>query len=244
MKKALFLTGGPGSGKAVFIKELFQYIPHKEYRTEQLKSNITEKFIIISCNAYKLADIIESKEILQQYGYTTACLYIDVDYNVAIERLKSRNVNESVLNARFNSSKQNIPECSSLFEHFYLHENNFNITKEIISEISEFIMKFLFTEKKKIKKKFPEIIRLSDKKYLPVDRIGDEFSVRNSGIGYPSTVGPYYADNFNAEFSDTLPMLASIERTIVPMEKLSHNDLVKTKTRIAKIKKVIKNGTK
>lgn len=246
MKKALFIVGGPGSGKAAYIKELFQYIPHLEYKPEQLKVSITESFIIVTCNAYKLDEIKESYSMLQRIGYDSSCLFVDVDYEVALDRLATRNISEIVFVDRFNKSKQNIKQCSRLFEHFVSTENNSSITKDTLKNLSEFLMKFLFSENKKIKrKKIPTKIRLDRTQVIPSDRIGPEFSMRNSGIGYPSTVGPFYED-FSSEYSETLPALSSIERTIVPMEKYSTygTDSKKTKSRIKKIKQVVKDANK
>lgn len=57
MNKAIFLVGGPGSGKDIVLTTVLSKFNLKEYKLEQIKKANLKESIIISGNAYD--DILE-----------------------------------------------------------------------------------------------------------------------------------------------------------------------------------------
>ena len=167
--KALFLVGGPGSGKDFLIHSTLDECHLKEVSLDKLYSAINEKSnideltnfpsIIVNGNADSKEKIIIAKEILESMGYDTAMIYV----HTTDEESKSRNdlrisrgsktFSEGVRKRKYDESVMNMHEYSELFESFVLYDNSNNFStvdeekqKEItgwLLELSETISGFL-----------------------------------------------------------------------------------------------------
>ena len=262
MKKAIFLVGGPGSGKDIVLREVLGFYDLQELKLEQVKPEylMLDQSIVISTNAYNLEGIIVNKKLLEDFGFETSMIFVDVNDDVSKQRLSIRNISEEVRAKKLKESKRNISSFKNLFSCFTIFENNSEGQKGKIGGLSMFCESFLCLEtilKEESKaldtKKFSNksIKKTLLKKVYPnnlltkvqTDRIGDEYSVRNSGIGYPSTVGPFYNESLT-DYAPDLPAFTSDStspRSIPPQEKYSENPNSEiTKSRIKNIKKIAK----
>lgn len=267
--KAIFLVGGPGSGKNVLINNVLNKYSLKEYKLEQLESigyNLNRS-IIISTNADNFNGIKHSKELLESNGYKTSMIFVDVSNEVSMSRISNRaKLSEKTILNKLKECKKNCGKFSLLFDDFIVWRNDY-----IQEDFCHFEEIFIFCEsfinlnhmylfqseglnkkiidkssiKKKLLKKISPVDVVGTTK-VPADRIGDEFGVRNSGIGFPSTVGAFYGESY-AEYSPELPAFTSdstpISRSIPPTEtyssKIKPKENINRKT-ISKIKSVAK----
>lgn len=262
MKKAIFLVGGPGSGKDIVLREVLGSYELQELKLEQIKPEQLMRYqsIVISTNAYDLEGIVANKKLLEDFGFETSMIFVDVSDNTSKQRLLFRNISEEVRAKKLKESKRNISSFENLFQYFTIFENNSEAQKKEIGDLTIFCESFLYLEtileegsKSLNTKKFSNksIKNKLLRKFYPndlvtkvqTDRIGDEYSVRNSGIGYPSTVGPFYNESF-ADYAPDLPAFTSDStspRSIPPQEKYSEkSNLEITKSRVQNIKKIAK----
>jgi len=167
--KALFLVGGPGSGKDFLIHSVLGESNLKEVSLEKLFKSILEQTdmqelndfpsIIVNGNADNKDKIIVAKAILESMGYDTAMIYV----HTSEEESKKRNdlrimkgaktFNESVRLRKYNNSVTNMHAYVDMFEGFVLYDNSNNILsvnedkkKEIANwliELSETVDGFL-----------------------------------------------------------------------------------------------------
>lgn len=262
MKKAIFLVGGPGSGKDIVLKKVLNSYDLQELKLEQVKPDYIKDIqsIVISTNAYNFDGIISNKNLLEDYGFETSMIFVDVSDKTSKQRLSSRNISEEIRRKRLKESNKNIFAFENSFQYFTIFENNSEAQKKEIGELTIFCESFLYLEsilEEKSKKLTPK--KFSNKSIknkllrnfypndlvtkVQTDRIGDEYSVRNSGIGYPSTVGPFYNESF-VDYAPDLPAFTSDStspRSIPPQEKYSEKPNIEiTKSRIKNIKKIAK----
>lgn len=262
MKKAIFLVGGPGSGKDIVLNKVLHSYGLQEFKIEQIKKESIgrNQSIVISTNAYNFEAISSVKTLLENSGFETSMIFVEVNNRVSKHRLSSRNVSEETLIRKLNESRKNIQRFADMFTCFTIFENNSSLQKNNIEELTLFCESFLNLEnilfesnikldKKKILSRSIKQ-KLLDKTYpgnvlskVQTDRIGDEYSIRNSGIGFPSTVGPFYSEAFPS-YEPELPAFTSDStspRSIPPQEKYSENPNIETtKSRLKNIKKVAK----
>lgn len=167
--KAVFLVGGPGSGKDFLIHSSLSESNLKEISLEKLfkaildQTNIDELHnfpsVIVNGNADNKDKIIVAKAILEEMGYDTAMIYV----HTSDEESKIRNdariargaktFNESMRAKKYNSSIENMHLFADMFEAFVLYDNSNNILtvseekKEEITgwllELSETVTAFL-----------------------------------------------------------------------------------------------------
>lgn len=250
--KAIFLTGGPGSGKDVVLKHILSFYELKEYKLEQI-SKIVEKNnqdIIISAAAENFEKIYSVKNLLENFNYEVSMIFVDVSGEISRNRLLSRKqISEEIWRKKFVDCKNNIDRFSEQFNFFILFENNEKLQNANFSCINVFCESFLYLEnnlkinnknfiknksiKSKLLKNYP--IDLMTK--VKSDRIGDEYLIRNSGMGFPSTVGPFYNESFS-EYESELPAFASDSRSIPNQEKYSDKPETSQKKSIKTIKKM------
>ena len=261
MKCAIFLAGGPGSGKDIILKHCLENVKYKEYKIEQIKPSVQEDCIVITANAYRTNDVLSCKNILESEGFKTLMIFVDVDDSISKERLKERNILEEKRQTNLQKSKDNIFVFENSFDYFIKFDNNSDSIDYDFNLIENFILNFVYEdlflfEKKKqnqysILKKLTKgleskkgFIRMGDK--VQTDRIGDEYSVRNAAIGYPSTVGPFYNEDFSQQYSDTLPAFAADNRTIDNTPPKQDKPLTNSifKKRLNRIKTTAKNAWK
>jgi predicted kinase len=271
MNKVIFLVGPPRSGKDIIVKEVFNNYSLNEFTLEQTKLALTTKInendkkysilrkesFIISTNAYNFDDIKSVKLVLEELGFITSMIFVNVSEEECFKRFATRhNITESELRSKFRLSKQNLNRFKTLFDNFIEYDNSVVLEDNVLlNPIKEFVDFFLYKniyqlfENKKSKSKS----RSLQKKLL--DKIGDklgtsnkissdnistqDYKIRNSGMGFPSTVGPMYNESvFSSDFSD-LPAFTAPERSIPPEETSKGNPSV-----IAKIKTIANNKFK
>lgn len=128
MKHAIFLIGGPGSGKDIILKEVFSKYDYVEFAVEQVK-NVVKKFfrevIVITGNAYSPEKIIEAKQLLDTAGYSSSIIYVDVSDSISRDRLANRGISEQTRIDRLIDSKVNMEVYEDLFDDFYYFNNVF-----------------------------------------------------------------------------------------------------------------------
>ena len=240
--KAIFLVGGPGSGKDIILKDIVNNYGIKEFTIEQVESvfnnpisendkkySIMKKEgIIISTNAYKFNNIEQVKGLLENFGYSSAMIFVDVSDSVSKTRISKRNFSEESRREKLTISKHNIPFFNELFESFILYDNS-SILEDSgqLNSIKQFCNRFLNGDflkifenhDKKINKKFSIKKKLlgvvpGPLSKIPTDSISQGLDTRNSGIGYSSTstVGPMYSETYATDIDVNRPMFTSPER--------------------------------
>jgi len=126
MKNAIFLIGGPGSGKDIIIKESLSYENIKEYKIEQIKNvKLFEENIVITANAYNFETIKSVKDDFDNLNYNTFGIFVDVSNGVSKERLSGRNIQEESRVSRLLESKENLDKFKVLFSNLYYFNNSF-----------------------------------------------------------------------------------------------------------------------
>ena len=176
--KAIFVTGVPGSGKDVIIREIlshvdltevnhlqaYNYLQDKkrlnersnDYRRETLRNHYP---LIINAPADDIEKISYIKEELENNGYSTLMVFVNTTNTVSKERNEklSRMMIEAVRHNRWSLSQNNKSIYKDLFENFIHIDNNHSIDdiEEEIELIYKKINKYLVSESK------PTIIKLN-----------------------------------------------------------------------------------
>jgi hypothetical protein len=143
--KAIFLVGGPGSGKDFLIHSVLAEHSLKEISLEKLFSAILEQknldelnsfpSIVVNGNADNQDKIIVAKAILENMGYDTSMIYVFTTNEESKRRndlriLKNaKTFNESMRTKKYNLSVNNMHEFVEMFEAFILYDNSNNITQ-------------------------------------------------------------------------------------------------------------------
>jgi adenylate kinase family enzyme len=157
--KAIFLIGGPGSGKDFLIHSVLNEYNLTELSLEKTfkaivdQNNIEElnefPSVIINGNADNKDKVIVTKAILETMGYDTSMIYVYTSDEVS----KSRNdfrisrgaktFNEETRKIKYDNSVNNMTEYGEMFESFLLFDNsnnfvtvNENVKKEITGCLS------------------------------------------------------------------------------------------------------------
>lgn len=167
--KALFLVGGPGSGKDILIKSGLQESGMAEIGLDKLHKTIVERSslreldsfrsIFVNGNADDYNKINVCRTVLEHMGYDTSMVFV---YTENLESKKrndarissgSKTFSEQTRSMKYNSSIQNMKLFSEDFESFFLFDNsrdfkraNEKTKKEIISwtqELFEGVSKFI-----------------------------------------------------------------------------------------------------
>ena len=164
--KAIFVTGGPGSGKDIVIREAIaeskivelNFIQAQEYLGDKQKlSERTSDFrregirnrgpLIVNGPADDKDRIAYIKEELEELGYDTMMIFVNTSNETSKERnsLLSRMMMESVRQDRWMKSQQNTKYFNESFENFISFDNTGDLDskEEDISEIYESTTNFL-----------------------------------------------------------------------------------------------------
>ena len=143
--KALFLVGGPGSGKDFLIHSVLDECNLKEVSLDKLYTAIVESknidelndysSIIVNGNAESRDKIIVAKVILESMGYDTSMIYVYTTDDESKSRndqrisLGSKTFSEEYRKSKYESAVNNMHEYSEIFEGFILYDNTNNFSK-------------------------------------------------------------------------------------------------------------------
>jgi hypothetical protein len=166
MFKAIFLTGGPGSGKDVIVRECIaesricelnfsqcagylgdKHSLHKKTNDFRRESIRNRGPLIINGPADDLQSIRYIKEELEELGYETVMLFVGTTDEVSKERNLhlSRVMVESVRRDKWNKSHKNLENFSKIFNSLIIFENSgsVNTKEEDIDVVYQFTKSFL-----------------------------------------------------------------------------------------------------
>ncbi len=154
--KAIFICGGPGSGKDVIIREsigdfaatevnttialnVFERVVQERYRDISNTILKEKKPIVINCNSNDEFKIVEIKEELQKLGYETMFIFVNTSNDVSKERnLKlERVLSESVRREKWETTQNLISTLKEEFEIFIEYDNSMNINEATHFELSD-----------------------------------------------------------------------------------------------------------
>lgn len=164
--KAIFVTGGPGSGKDVVIRECIAEQNIVELNFQQVMDIMNDKHklamrsmnpkmeairqrgpLIINGPADDYEKISSIKEELEELGYQTMMIFVDTTNEVSQGRntLLSRMMMESVRHSRWQEAQKNINHFSELFERFSRFDNTGDLEDKVddISNLFAETTKFL-----------------------------------------------------------------------------------------------------
>jgi len=157
MSKAIFVSGGPGSGKDVIIRDVlsetdiselnhlqvYNFLADKDnmlskskdYRMESIRHRMP---LVINAPASDIDKILYIKEELEEFGYTTIMVYTNTSDQVSKERNEklSRSMNESVRHSRWLKAQENKDVFSDSFDN-YIEFNNMGSIEELSEEIQK-----------------------------------------------------------------------------------------------------------
>jgi len=195
--KAIFVTGGPGSGKDVVIRECIAEQNIVEFNFQQIMDIMNDKHklamrsmnpkmeairhrgpLIINGPADDYEKISSIKEELEELGYQTMMVFVDTTDKVSQERntLLARMMVESTRHARWTEAQKNIAHFSELFENFSRFDNTGDL-EDKVDDISN-----LFTETTKFLD-FGSVNYTSSNKFLQIyeSKIGAK-SIQKSNL--------------------------------------------------------------
>ena len=164
--KAIFVTGGPGSGKDVVIRECIAEQNITEFNLTQVMDILNDKHklamrsmnprmesirirgpLIINGPADDSSKIAQIKEELEELGYETMMIFVDTTDLVSKERntLLSRMMAESIRHDRWAKSQQNMESFTNLFTNFVRFDNTGELENKIddITETYKIANQFL-----------------------------------------------------------------------------------------------------
>lgn len=164
--KAIIVTGGPGSGKDIIVREAFagtqavelnavqayEYLMDKQKLSEQSKDFRKEairnrKLLIINGTADNFERISSIKEELEELGYSTMMIYVDTMNDISKQRNESlkRMISEAVREEKWQKAQVNKVKFHSIFNDFNLFENNDNLEsiEDSIVDVCEHVNDFL-----------------------------------------------------------------------------------------------------
>ena len=168
--KAIFVTGGPGSGKDIVIREAiandnavemnsiqaFDYLMDKQRLSEQTRDIRREAIrnrgpLIINGPADDHTRILTIKEELEELGYNTSMVFVDTTNEASKERNErlSKTLAESVRHDKWMLSQTNKEPYSQNFSDFIYFDNSRSFG-QIEEDVTETYQKLnMFTEQKK-----------------------------------------------------------------------------------------------
>jgi len=164
--KAIFVTGGPGSGKDVVVREAiaenravelnhvqaFDYLMDKQKLSEKSNDFRRESIrnrrpLIINGPADACNELLMVKEELEELGYETMMVFVNTTNESSIERNSklSRMMVESVRYDKWSQAQNYKTKYSNVFEQFILIDNSKSISyiEEDITQTYKSISEFL-----------------------------------------------------------------------------------------------------
>ena len=164
--KAIFVTGGPGSGKDVVIREAIaeskivelNFIQARDYLADKQKlSEKTNDFrreairargpLIINGPADDIEKISYIKEELEELGYQTMMVFVHTNNETSKERNSNltRMMAESVRQDKWQKAQENIIQFNEMYNNLVTLDNtgNLDTKEEDINDIYQFTKSFL-----------------------------------------------------------------------------------------------------
>lgn len=180
--KAIFVTGGPGSGKDVVIRESIAESKCKEFNYVQIQRLFESKFLndrlplVINGPAEDFETVNSIKEHLESLGYYTMMVFVDTTNEASQERNQrlSRMMMESVRQEKWLQSQYNKEVYRNLFANFIDFDNSGSIDsleeditttyQKINSFLDEQISQYLSYDwfKKRNKLNFNEMFKVNE----------------------------------------------------------------------------------
>jgi cytidyltransferase-like protein len=206
---AIFVTGGPGSGKDIVIREAIaearivelnfiqarDYLADKQKLSEQSNDTRREAIrnrgpLIINGPADDIEKISYIKEELEELGYQTMMVFVTTDNETSKERntLLSRMMVESVRHDKWNKAQKNIIQFSEMYNNLVTFDNTGNLdTKEedinnIYQSTKEFLDSIVINETAE---------DWLNRRYKSSSLFGEENVKKNSKSIQQKTVGKY-----------------------------------------------------
>lgn len=248
-KQAIFVVGAPGSGKDVIIRDiasnynileftstqidemLSDDISFKKAKPEKQNSLLFRESIIVNCKSYSL-DFLSTKYVLESVDYTTHLVYVHANMNVSFDRVKNRNLKESLV--KISSGNSNKLYIFDAFDSKVSVDNSENLD---LSECRSFLYDILedlkFESKIKVddiidSKKFKKTVK---SKIVPDDAIiQPQWGLGTGTINYMQSFESISEPDFSKAYTDA----SSIEDPV-------YNDNIKRNTSrtLTKAKKVL-----
>jgi hypothetical protein len=171
--KAIFVTGGPGSGKDIIIRECIVGQNIVEMNFQQITSILNDKHrlsmrsmnpkmeairtrspLIVNGPADDSDKIAHIKEELEELGYETMMIFVDTTDTVSKERNSqlSRMMVESVRQERWEKAQKNVNVFAEQFQNFSTFDNTGNLKNkeqdisDLFVETKDFLSKSILFE--------------------------------------------------------------------------------------------------
>lgn len=157
--KAIFLVGGPGSGKDFVVNTVMNEYRTKEICLEKLVYAIQERnniedlkdfpSLVVNGNAENIDAVIVTKAVLESMGYDTAMVYVYTSNEESKARNDariargSRTISEEVRHEKYENSLSSLHQYTEIFESFVLYDNSKNYARadsESKKEITEWLI--------------------------------------------------------------------------------------------------------
>ena len=135
LNKAIFVTGGPGSGKDIVIREAIAESKCREFNYVQIQRIYESQFIknhlpvIINGPAEDIESIAKIKQMLESFGYETMMVFVDTTNTASQERNQklSRMMVESVRAEKWETAQKNKDIFDDIFNIFVHFDNSGDI---------------------------------------------------------------------------------------------------------------------
>lgn len=164
--KAIFVTGGPGSGKDIIVRECIASQKIVEHNFSQVLDILNDKHklamrsmnpkyesvrtrgpLIVNGPADDLEKIGRIKEELEELGYKTMMVFVDTTDTVSKERnaFLSKMMMESIRQDKWQKAQQNAKQLSEMFTDFVKFDNSGDLEskEEDITETYKLTKEFL-----------------------------------------------------------------------------------------------------
>lgn len=164
--KAIFVTGGPGSGKDVVLREAIaearavelnsvqamEYLNDKQrlsektsdYRREAIRNRLP---LIINGPADNQEKILTIKEELEELGYDTLMVFVDTTNEASKDRNEklAKMITESVRQDKWNLAQENRESYNKVFDNFIHFDNSATLEdiEESITDTYQTINRFI-----------------------------------------------------------------------------------------------------
>ena len=167
--KAVFITGGPGSGKDIVIREAIPYAKMVEMNSVQIYEYLMDKVklgqksndlrresirqrlpLIVNGPADDVNRMTRIKEELEELGYSTMMVFVNTTNEISKDRNEklTKTILESVRHDKWQQSQKNKEVYSEKFNNFICFDNNDSLV-EIEEEITDVYQKLnMFIEKR------------------------------------------------------------------------------------------------